>query len=92
MNESKKEKHYFSKEIITQVCFCGDLINFTAEEKGAQRNDLAPPLMDGMTFPRRKSKFLKMLKNYSRAKYRSSPDEAKSPAIEALEKAKKDLK
>jgi len=57
-----------------------------------QDNGLAPPMAEGMAFPRRKSKFLKMLKNYTKNKYSGNLDEPKSPALEALEKAKMDLK
>ena len=51
---------------------------------------LASPT-DG-TFPKRKSKFLKMLKVYTANKYGDPREETKSPALQNIEKAKEDLK
>ncbi|CAI2364737.1 unnamed protein product [Moneuplotes crassus] len=55
-------------------------------------NDLQPPMLDPSQFPRRKSKFLKMLKKYTAQRSPHQFNEPKSPAIQKLEKAKEELK
>lgn len=86
----KEVQSYFYEEIRAQVYL--KVIIIALEKNENQDNELTPPLTEGMALPRRKSKFLKMLKTYTKHKYGRSPDEPKSPAIEALEQAKKDLK
>ena len=57
------------------------------------RPGLQVPGFEGCAFPRRKSKFLKMLKKYTATRYGSkNDDEPKTPAMENLEKAKEELK